>query len=58
PILTNVGIHLAVPLACSMPLVLVHAILWIGFYDFEVVDYDTGSAATSRKGALLFVVRE
>ncbi|KAL4315655.1 hypothetical protein AHAS_Ahas15G0206800 [Arachis hypogaea] len=39
-----------------MPLVLVHAVLWIDFYGFEVVDYDVGSVATSREGAPLFEI--
>ncbi|XLS64234.1 hypothetical protein HN51_024208, partial [Arachis hypogaea] len=55
-ILTNAEIHLVVTLACSMSLVLVHAILWIGFYGFEIVDYDASSAVTSRESAPLFVV--
>ncbi|XP_057756841.1 uncharacterized protein LOC130976095 [Arachis stenosperma] len=57
-VLTDAGIHLAVTLACSMPLVLVHAVLWVGFYGSEVVNYDAGSASASREGAPLFVANE
>lgn len=35
-ILTEAGIHLAVTLASSVPLVLVHAVLWASFDAFEV----------------------
>ncbi|XP_027353102.1 uncharacterized protein LOC113863653 [Abrus precatorius] len=34
-ILTEAGIHLAVTLACSVPIVLVHAVLWASFEAFE-----------------------
>ncbi|XP_047161591.1 uncharacterized protein LOC124831598 [Vigna umbellata] len=40
-ILTEAGIHLAVTLASSAPLVLVHAVLWASFDAFEV---ETASA--------------
>ncbi|OIV98700.1 hypothetical protein TanjilG_24871 [Lupinus angustifolius] len=35
-ILTKAGIHLAVTLACTVPIVLVHAVLWVGFDAFEI----------------------
>ncbi|KAK7340443.1 hypothetical protein VNO77_21145 [Canavalia gladiata] len=35
-IFTEAGIHLAVTLACSVPIVLVHAILWASFDAFEI----------------------
>ncbi|KAK7256301.1 hypothetical protein RIF29_29742 [Crotalaria pallida] len=35
-VLTHAGIHLAVTLACTVPIVLVHAVLWIGCDAFEV----------------------
>ncbi|TKY65286.1 PRA1 family protein F2 [Spatholobus suberectus] len=37
-ILTEAGIHLAVTLASSMPIVLVHAVLWASYDAFEVED--------------------
>ncbi|KAE9622098.1 hypothetical protein Lal_00032984 [Lupinus albus] len=37
-ILTKAGIHLAVTLACTIPIVLVHAVLWVSFDAFEVED--------------------
>ncbi|CAJ1825452.1 unnamed protein product [Sphenostylis stenocarpa] len=37
-ILTEAGIHLAVTLACAVPLVLVHAVLWVSHHSFEVED--------------------
>ncbi|XP_061359714.1 uncharacterized protein LOC133303759 [Gastrolobium bilobum] len=37
-ILTEAVIHLAVTLACSIPLVLIHAVLWVGFEAFEIED--------------------
>jgi hypothetical protein len=37
-ILTDAGIRLAVTLACAVPLVLVHAVLWVNHYVFEVED--------------------
>ncbi|KEH23434.1 putative prenylated rab acceptor PRA1 [Medicago truncatula] len=37
-ILTDAGIRLAVTLACAVPLVLVHAVLWVSHYVFEVED--------------------
>ncbi|KAI4354671.1 hypothetical protein L6164_003518 [Bauhinia variegata] len=36
-IATRAGIHLAVTLACSVPLLLVHAVLWISGNVYEVV---------------------
>lgn len=39
-ILTDAGIRLAVTLACAVPLVLVHAVLWVSHYVFEVVNDD------------------
>ncbi|MED6192412.1 hypothetical protein PIB30_009772 [Stylosanthes scabra] len=57
-VLTDAGIHLAVTLACCMPLVLVHAALWVGVYGFEVLDYDPVAGSASTEGAPLFVVNE
>ncbi|KAJ1443642.1 Prenylated rab acceptor PRA1 [Sesbania bispinosa] len=37
-ILTEAGIHLAVTLACSMPIVLIHAVLWAGCDAYEIED--------------------
>ncbi|CAJ2651547.1 uncharacterized protein LOC123891199 [Trifolium pratense] len=37
-ILTDAGIRLAVTLACVVPLVLMHAVLWVNHYVFEVED--------------------
>ncbi|XP_022635676.1 uncharacterized protein LOC106759622 isoform X2 [Vigna radiata var. radiata] len=37
-ILTEAGIHLAVTLACAVPLVLVHAVLWVSHHAFEIED--------------------
>ncbi|KAL2330104.1 hypothetical protein Fmac_017685 [Flemingia macrophylla] len=37
-ILTEAGIHLAVTLACAVPLVLVHAVLWVSYHVFEIED--------------------
>ncbi|TKY65290.1 PRA1 family protein F2 [Spatholobus suberectus] len=37
-ILTEAGIHLAVTLACAVPLVLVHAVLWVSHHVFEIED--------------------
>lgn len=37
-ILTEAGIHLAVTLACAVPIVLVHAVLWISHHVFEIED--------------------
>ncbi|XP_061359716.1 uncharacterized protein LOC133303760 [Gastrolobium bilobum] len=37
-ILTEAGIHLAVTLACAVPIVLLHAVLWVSHYAFEIED--------------------
>jgi len=37
-ILTEAGIHLAVTLACAVPLVLVHAVLWVNHHAFDIED--------------------
>jgi len=37
-ILTKAGIHLAVTLASSVPVLLVHAVLWASYDAFEVED--------------------
>ncbi|KAL2330102.1 hypothetical protein Fmac_017683 [Flemingia macrophylla] len=41
-ILTEAGIHLAVTLASSMPVVLVHAVLWASYDAFEIEDASSG----------------
>ena len=42
-VLTEAGIHLAVTLACSVPIVLVHAVLWVGLDAFEVEEASSGA---------------
>lgn len=37
-VVTEAGIHLAVTIACVVPLVLVHAVLWVSHYAFETED--------------------
>ncbi|KAG4922580.1 PRA1 family protein F2 [Glycine max] len=41
-ILTEAGIQLAVTLACAVPFVLVHAVLWVSHHAFEIED-DSGT---------------
>ncbi|CAL0328166.1 unnamed protein product [Lupinus luteus] len=42
-IFTDAWIHLAVTLACTIPIVLVHAVLWVSFDAFEVEDGSVSS---------------
>jgi len=42
-ILTKAGIHFAVTLTCSVPVVLIHAVLWAGSYEYDVYETEEGS---------------
>ncbi|KAK7295261.1 hypothetical protein RJT34_18167 [Clitoria ternatea] len=42
-ILTEAGIHLAVTLACTVPLVLVHAVLWVNCHVFKIENDASGT---------------
>lgn len=42
-ILTEAGIHFAVTLTCSVPVVLLHAVLWAGSYEYDAYETEEGS---------------
>ncbi|XP_027353141.1 uncharacterized protein LOC113863684 [Abrus precatorius] len=49
-ILTEAGIHLAVTLACAVPLVLMHAILWVSHNVFMIEDASAAKELAPLKG--------
>ncbi|KAK7340441.1 hypothetical protein VNO77_21143 [Canavalia gladiata] len=49
-ILTEAGIHLAVTLACAVPFVLVHAVLWVNHHVNEIEDAFGTKQLSSLKG--------
>ncbi|XP_004492933.1 uncharacterized protein [Cicer arietinum] len=53
-VLTEAGIHLAVTLACAVPLVLLHAVLWVShYYVVEVEDACSSCCCCSKELAPL-----
>ncbi|KAF2322102.1 hypothetical protein GH714_006652 [Hevea brasiliensis] len=56
-VLTHAGIHLLVSLAGSLPVVLVHAVLWVR-EDFSVEEKSSGGVGVGASGELLPLVQD
>ncbi|KAJ9178346.1 hypothetical protein P3X46_010437 [Hevea brasiliensis] len=56
-VLTHAGIHLLVSLAGSLPVVLVHAVLWVR-EDFSVEEKSSGGVGVGPSGELLPLVQD